>query len=378
VHSEGGKNKPSDLVKRRRKMMVKHQCMAPYIIAETAYNHEGDIKYLHQMIDEIASLRLNAIKFHLLLHLDSYMKKTHPLYRQVKPWLFTENQWNEIFSHALKKNLEIIAVCDDVESIRYIIRKKKKVAAIELHATSLNDFFMLTEVVKFEGRIILGIGGSSLNDISYAVDFLRHHGKEDILLMYGFQSYPTNYADINLAKMYAIKNLFHLPVGYADHTGYDDPNNAVVSVSAALMGFPILEKHYTSDPGKERIDYHAAVGKKEMSCIRELMKVAVQVHGSGQITLSEPEKAYGNIGPMKKAIVARRAIKKGETLSLDNLWFKRSPEESTIQQKQFLQLLGSKAKVDIKEDDVIDFSKIEYTFKTLDIEHFTNVKQKNR
>jgi N,N'-diacetyllegionaminate synthase len=356
--------------------MIKNQYMTPYIIAETAYNHEGDIKYLHQMIDEIASLKLDAIKFHLLLDLDSYMKKTHPLYRTVKQWIFTENQWNEIFSHAVKKNLKIIALCDDVESIQYLIRKKKKVAALELHATSLNDFFMLREAVKFEGRIILGIGGSSLNDISYAVDFLRHHGKEDILLMYGFQSYPTNYADINLAKMYTIQNLFDLPVGYADHTGYDDPNNVVISISAALMGFPILEKHYTSDPGKERIDYHAAVGKKQMSCIRELMKIAVQVHGSGQITLSEPEKAYGNIGPMKKAIVAKRDINKGEKLSLENLWFKRSPEESTVQQKQFLQLLGSKAKMDIKKDEVIDFTKIEYTFKTLNIEQFTKVKQK--
>jgi N,N'-diacetyllegionaminate synthase len=358
--------------------MRQDQQMTPYIIAETAYNHEGDIKYLHQMIDEIASLKLNAIKFHLLLDLDSYMKKTHPLYTTVKQWLFTENQWNEILAHALKKNLQIVALCDDVGSIRYIVRKKKKVAAIELHATSLNDFFMLTEAVQFDGRIILGVGGSSLNDISFAVDFLRHHKKEDILLMYGFQSYPTNYADINLAKMSAIKNLYHLPVGYADHTGYDDPNNVVISVSAALMGFPILEKHYTPDPGKERIDYHASVGKKQMSCIRDLMKIAVQVHGSGQTTLSEPEKAYGNIGPMKKAIVAHRDIKKGEKLSIDNLWFKRSPEESTIQQKQFLQLLGSKAKVDIKKDELIDFTKIEYTFKTLDIEQFTKVKQKNR
>lgn len=28
----------------------------PYIIAETAYNHEGDINYLYRMIDDIAEL----------------------------------------------------------------------------------------------------------------------------------------------------------------------------------------------------------------------------------------------------------------------------------------------------------------------------------
>ena len=355
--------------------MPKHSSLTPYIIAETAYNHEGDIKYLYKMIDEISCLKLNAVKFHLLFNLDSYMKKTHPLYQKVKQWMFTELQWGEILAHAAKKNLDIVALCDDVESIRYLVRKKKKVHAIELHATSINDHFMLAETAQFDGQIILGIGGSSINDISYAVDFLKHHGKKDILLMYGFQSYPTNYADINLAKMHAIQDLFQLPVGYADHTGFDDPNNTVISVAAALMGFPVLEKHYTPDEGKERIDYHAAVGKKHMSCIHDLMNTALQVHGSGQITLSEPEKAYGNVGPMKKAIVARRDIKKGEKLSLENLWFKRTPEESTIQQKQFLQLLGSKATIDIKKDDIIDFTKIEYKFKTLELEQFTNLKQ---
>jgi sialic acid synthase SpsE len=338
--------------------MVKNMCNSSYIIGETAYNHEGDIKYLYRMVDDIAELKLDAVKFHLLLNLDSFMKKTHPLYKSAPKWMFSEKQWDGVLSYAEKKNLDIVALCDDVDSIQFILKKHKKVHAIELHATSLNDYYMLQEAAKFNGQIIIGVGGSSIDDISYAVDFLKLYGKHDVLLMYGFQSYPTHYADINLSKMCAIRDLFCLPVGYADHTGFDDPNNEIISVAAAFMGFSILEKHYTPDYGKERIDYHAAVGKKKMKRIRDLLQIALQARGNGQITLSEPEKAYGNVGPMKKAIVARRDIKKGEKLTLNNLWFKRTPEESMIQQKQFLRLLGCKAKVDIKKDDVIDFSMI--------------------
>jgi len=355
--------------------MTKTQGYTPYIIAETAYNHEGNLDYLNRMTDEIANLDLNAVKFHLLLNLDSYMKKTHPLYNTVKHWMFSEKQWDDILNHATQKNLDIIALCDDVESIQYLRRTKEKIHAIELHATSINDYFMLMEASKFDGQIILGIGGSSINDITYAVDFLTHQGKHDIFLMYGFQSYPTNYTDINLSKMLAIHDLFHLPVGYADHTAFDDPNNTTISVAAAFMGFPVLEKHFTLDFGKERIDYHAAVGAQHMKHIRDLMSIALQTHGSGKIALSEPEKAYGNVGPMKKAIVARRAIKKGEQLTLENLWFKRTPEESTIQQKQFLQLLGCTAKTDINQDDIIDFSNVDYKFKPVNLGQFTNVKQ---
>ena len=330
----------------------------PYIIAETAYNHEGDINYLLKMIDELAEIKVNAVKFHLLLNIDSYMKKTHPLYKQVKKWMFSEKQWDKIISHANRKKLDIVALCDDVESIQYIIGKKKKIRAIELHATSINDYFVLSEVSKFNGLIILGIGGTNTEEISYAVDFLKKHRKKDILLMYGFQSYPTNYEDINLSKMIKLHDLYNLPVGYADHTSYSDPNNLIISISAALLGFPILEKHYTLNEGKKRIDYHAAVGEKKMKDICDLMQLALKVRGNGKNTMSEPEKAYGKVGPMKKAIVAKKDIRKGEKLTIEKLWFKRNPEESKIPQKKFLQILKHRAKVDIKKDEIIDMKKI--------------------
>lgn len=330
----------------------------PYIIAETAYNHEGDIKYLLEMTDDVAEIKASAIKFHLLLNIDSYMKKNHPLYKQAKKWLFSEKQWDEIILYTNRKKLDIIALCDDVESIQYIISKRKKIQAIELHATSINDYFMLSEAAKFDGVIILGIGGATIEEISYAVDFLKHNNKKDILLMYGFQSYPTDYADINLSKMITLYNLYKLPIGYADHTSYNDPNNPIISISAALLGFPILEKHYTLDEGKKRIDYHAAVGKKQMKNIIDLMHLALKVYGNGKNTLSKPEKAYGKVGPMKKAIVAKRDIKKGEQITIEKLGFKRTPEESKIPQKQFLQLLKYKAKVDIKKDEILDMKKI--------------------
>ena len=45
-------------------MKIGYGMKTPYIIADTAFNHEGDIKYLCKMIDEIDELQLNAIKFH--------------------------------------------------------------------------------------------------------------------------------------------------------------------------------------------------------------------------------------------------------------------------------------------------------------------------
>jgi len=346
----------------------------PYIIGETAYNHEGDINYLHRMIDDIAELKLNAVKFHLMLKPESYMQKKHSLIKEIKKWIFNKKQWDDIIDYSNEKQLDIIALCDDVGSAEYLVKNNKNVAAIELHATGLNDYFLLDAVSKFNGQIVLGIGGSTIDEIHYAVNFLRKKEKNGIVLMYGFQSYPTNYADINLSKMLKIKDMFSLPVGYADHTAFDDENNEIISVMGAMMGINILEKHYTPDYGKERIDYHAAVGREQMLRIKELMKLALTVYGDGSLKMSKSELEYGNTGPMKKAIVARKFIKKGEKLSFDNLWFKRTGEESYIKQYQFLRLIGLEATQDIEEDEIIDFTKVKYEFKKPDLESFIHVK----
>lgn len=359
----------------KKREEMNNNILKPYIIGETAYNHEGDIKYLYKMIDDTTELKINAIKFHMLLNPESYMQKKHSLIKKISKWVFYKRQWSEIIDYSNKKNLDVIILCDDVESVEYILENNINVSAIELHATGLNDYFLLNSVSGFNKQIILGVGGSTIDEIAYAIDFLKSKGKDNILLMYGFQSYPTKYTDINLAKMLKIRGLFNLPIGYADHTAFDDPNNEIISCMAAMMGINVLEKHYTPDYGIERIDYHAAAGKMQMLKIKKLMELALKVYGNGNLKMSKAELEYGNTGPMKKAIVAKKDIKKGEKISLDNLWFKRTVEESPIKPNQFLQLIGLEALKDIKEDELIDFNKVEYKFKKIGLESFTHTKE---
>jgi len=335
----------------------------PYIIAETAYNHEGDFRYLCSMTDKIAELKVQAIKYHLLLNPAKYIQDKHPAFKIVQDCLFSKKQWRDIIDRAIREKLDIIALCDDTESVEFVKKEYSGIKAIELHAVSLNDYFMLKESVSFKGTVILGVGGSTLDEIEYAVNFLRENGKKDILLIYGFQNYPTDYSKINLLKMVKLKEIFDLPVGYADHTAFDDQYNEVISCMAGMMGIGILEKHFTLDEGKKRIDFEAAVGENQMLKIKGLLSTVLAVYGSGSMKMSKAEMVYGNTGPMKKAIVAARKIKRGEKLSLSNLCFKRTREISPVKQKEFLSLIGLQANQNIKKDEIITFDKLQYKFR---------------
>lgn len=336
--------------------------MKPYIICETAYNHQGDFDYLLEMIREIGSIGVQAIKFHLLLNCNSYLQKNHPLMTKIKQYMFSKEVWSYFIKTSYERGLDIIALCDDIESIMYINKMHKDIKAIEIHSSSLNDYYMLKEASKFKNQVILGIGGTSIDEITYAVNFLKENGKKEILLMYGFQSYPTSYSNINISKILKLKELFDLEIGYADHTAYDDVNNAEVSAIASAIGINVLEKHYTLNKGEKRLDYQSAVGKEEILEVYKKMEMNLKIYGDNSLIMSEDELIYGNVGPMKKAIVARKNILKGELLTFDNLWFKRTGEESPLKQSDFLNLIGLEASKDIKEDEIIDYSKVNFKY----------------
>ena len=344
----------------------------PYLIGETAFHHEGDLEFLKELIQHASDLKLSAIKGHLLLDLDDYMIAEHKVIDILRPWCLNGNQWAEAVKMANQHELDVILLCNDATSLEWVLNCGLDVKAIELHATGLNDYFLLEKASRFKGTVILGVGGSTLEEIKYAIDFLKARGQEDIFLMHGFQNYPTDFRDIQLSKMQQINKLFNLPVGYADHTDPNDPDNETISILGAAMGFNVLEKHFTHKFGVKRTDAQAAISLDQMKKVQRLLQKTVAAYGDNSLTMSAAEKKYGNTGPMKKALVAREDIEAGEVLTLEHIAFKRTNAGTYIKQNQIGQLLGSTTNQKILKDTIIDFSKIEYVFKVEDFSQFEN------
>lgn len=344
----------------------------PYFIAETAFHHEGDVAFLTELVNNICSLEVDALKFHLLFNIDDYIIKAHPAIDVLHKIAIPEDKWVEILRLVQQHGKEIVLLCNDTKSLQWVNQMQRQISikAIELHSTGLNDMFLLHEASKFNGDIILGVGGSSFDEIQYAVSFLKENGQQDILLMHGFQNYPTDYSEINFRRMQFLQEGFQLQVGYADHTDPTDPKNEIISVLPQVMGFTVLEKHVTHAFGVKRIDAQAAVSVATMEAIISMGKEVFSTRGASVFKLSESEKNYGNTGPSKKAIVARQDIKIGTVLTMDNIAFKRTEAASPLLQKDLSRVIGAIATTDIKTDEIISFSNVQYEFKKLNFDQF--------
>jgi len=331
----------------------------PYIIGETAFHHEGDRAVLEQLIQDIADVGLDAIKFHLLIDLNEYITPIHPIAAPLGKWLFNSGVWTELIRYADQKGLDVVALCNDVSSIRLIEEQDLPVVAIEIHATGINEIPLLKAAAKSTRTVMVGIGGSSEDEVAFAIKTMEEEGKEDIILMHGFQNYPTDHALLDLGRIERYSKKFGKQMGFADHTDPSDPENELVSVLGILQGANIIEKHYTSWPEEERIDHQAAISKEQMIRIKFLADLVWKAKGTGVNILSEAEKKYGAVGPMKKAIVARKDIAVGHAICEEDLAYKRTEIEAELKQKDYMKILGRIPMKAIKENEIIDLSMME-------------------
>jgi len=345
----------------------------PYIIVETAFHHEGDKNFLKGLIKDAKEIGVNAVKFHLLLDIDDYMIADHDAIEVLKPWCLNSSDWDEIIEFC--GDIDIILLCNDQKSIEYAIQKGNRIKAIEIHATGINDIFLLEKASKFNQTVILGTGGSSLDEIDFAIQFLKDNNKLDVFLMHGFQNYPTDYKDIKLSRMSRLNQLFNLPIGYADHTDPLDENNEFISCIPLANGFNVIEKHFTTNFGEKRIDAQAAVNVNQLKKIKELSQIIWSTLDLDScLKLSPAEMKYGNTGPMKKAIVAKNDIQEGELITLSNIAFKRTNASSSSKQLDLSKLLNNKTTRFIKKDEIIDLNNIQFSFLVNDISQFKNTK----
>ena len=310
------------------------------LIAETACHHEGDFNFMKNLVSKIVNqTNADIVKMHITLDLDQYMDSKHDLYEKSKSMLFNKNQWKEIIKIVRDGKKELMLLLNDIEAINFGLSEKPEY--VEIHSICLNDLFMLEYLknnIKKQTNIVLGVGGSTVEEIKNAISYLNH---EKIILMFGFQNYPTVYEDVNLNKIRKIMRMFdNFECGYADHTAGDSDYNELITLLGAASGMKYIEKHITTNFGDERIDWPAAISLEMFNNLEKKIKILKKLNGDGSLSLNTGEMKYSVFGPMKKTAVLNLDLKKNDVLKLNNIKFIRTKNLSDMSQLDIIKSFG--------------------------------------
>ena len=323
------------------------------IIVETAWHHEGNFDFMKNLVTEIVyKTNADIIKMHITLNLEEYMSTDHENYKLLKSMLFSKIQWQELIEIVRNKNKEIMLLMNDTEAIEFGLSFNPEYA--EIHSVCLNDLFMLQKLkknIQKHTKIALGVGGTSIDEIENAIAFLKH---PNIILMFGFQNYPTVYEDVNLNKIRRLMKLFdNFEFGYADHTAGDSDYNELITLLGAASGMKFVEKHVTTHHGEKRLDWQAAISLEMFNNLHDKIKILEKLNGNGSLSMNPGELSYSVFGPMKKAAVLNLNILKGEIITLDQIKFRRTKEISDMSQLDVINSLGKKIAMDLKKGTVL-------------------------
>ena len=329
------------------------------LIAETAWHHQGEFAFMHQLVNAIDKrTKADIVKLHLTLDMDEYMGPDHPLYEDAKKWIFSKVQWEEIVELIISGNKELMLLFNDTKAVEFGMQFNP--THVEIHSVCLNDINLLASLkqsLSKEVKVVLGVGGSSLYEMENAINILQH---PNIVLMFGFQNFPTKYEDINFSKARRIMKLFpEFQFGYADHTAWDEPNNILITLLGAALGMDYVEKHVTIAYGEERIDWSAAVSIDMFNEIKEKMELLELCNSDGLLRLNKGEQDYSTYGPMKKAAVLTKDLKAGQKLERDMLAFKRTCQIADMSQVEAIGVVGKIVNCNLKKNQILMTSHID-------------------
>ena len=327
-----------------------------FIIAEAGVNHNGEIRLAKKLIDIAVEAGVDAVKFQtweseLLVTQDAIQAEyqrtntdtKESQYEMLKRLELSYDDFRELKEYCDEKKIIFISTPDEERSANFLLELQD---TFKIGSGELTNLPFLRHIGKFHKKVILSTGMGTMQEIEAALKVLAEAGtaKENITVLHANTQYPTPMEDVNLNAMQSIAKRFDVKVGYSDHTlGIE------VDIAAVALGASVLEKHFTLDTQMQGPDHKASLNPEELKLMVQGIRNIELALGSVENKVSKSEAP--NKAIVRKSIVAKVKIKRGEMLSEKNLTTKRAKEG--ISPMQWDTIIGQRAIQDYDVDAVI-------------------------
>lgn len=317
-----------------------------YVIAEAGSNFDGRLSQAKQLIDVAADAKADAVKFQLFRASVLYPDTTQPVHARVKECELPREWIPELMAHAKGKGIDFLATPFDAEAIDLL--EKAGVAAYKWGSSETTNHRLLLKAARTRKPVYLSTGMCTMADIAEAVEILDANGCPEVVILHCYAVYPTAYEDAHLRVMDTLRRAFSKPVGFSDHS-----LGIALPIAAAALGATVIEKHFTLDRRLKGPDHSYAVEPHELKEMVAQIRNVEKALGAPWKAMHPDESAWGR----RDGVYAKRAIKKGQALTPDDLWIKRPAVSIAARYRS--SVAGMTAKADIPEGGPIHWRDLE-------------------
>lgn len=298
------------------------------IIAEAGVNHNGRLDVALRLCDAAKEAGADVIKFQTWKTEKIITRSVRQAEYQITNTGKKESQFDMLKRlelsyedfRKIKRYCDEIGIlfastADEEESLDFLI--DIGIPFVKIGSGDVGNIPFLRYIGTKKLPVILSTGMSTLADVDISVNALYERGQKDITLLHCTTNYPCSSKEVNLRSMLTLKNAFHLPTGYSDHTMGTEAADAAVALGAV-----VIEKHFTLDCSMAGPDHAASTEPQEFGELVKRIRKIEKILGDGVKRPVEQEIEIKDV--VQKRIVALKNIDKGETLTSDNICVKRS------------------------------------------------------
>jgi sialic acid synthase SpsE len=332
------------------------------IIAEMAWAHDGSLEKALAILKGAKEAGADAIGIHIT-SLEDYMvpyygngtgkvsagKEHLKIYQYLEDINLSFADWITFKEAALKYEISLCVMPNDQKSLAFCAANLDPTYYV-ISASSFIEPSLVTAIAQQNKPTLFRIGGATLGEIESTINLFQSISSANIVLLHGFQNYPTPLENTHIRQLKTLKKLFGLPVGLADHIDGASPLALSIPLLSLAYGAEFIEKHITLNRAEKGEDFESALDPEKFKEFVALIKASEIALGDPHWKkLNEAAIRYREIS--RKKMVAIRDIPKGTLLSDNDITFKRS--DIGLTPAALHQIIGRKINKDLCCNDAI-------------------------
>jgi sialic acid synthase len=335
-----------------------------YVVAEVGQNHNGRIALARRLIDGVAESGADAVKFckrHLPSELTSEAARRpyagpqsfgptygeHRRALELSPAQHAELREYAQAARSSGPKLTYFATACDPRSVDDL--EAIGAAFYKIASRDLTNLPLLDHVARTGKPVVLSCGMDSLDEISQALDTVRMH-HDQIVLLHCTSAYPTPYEDVNLRAMQTLRREFDVLVGLSDHSV-----GAAVPLAAVALGAVLIEKHVTLGRRMKGTDHPCSLELPELREMVRGIRAIEQALGDGVKRV--PACVTAIKIKLGRSVVSRCEIPRGTRVTEEMLCLKCAGGGLTWFDRK--RIVGRVARRDIEVDETLTAADVE-------------------
>jgi sialic acid synthase SpsE len=291
-----------------------------YVVAEAGLNHGGSKERALALLRAAKWAGANAVKFQTFKadRLAStrpaalgHVKGQPNLQELFKKLELSFDVFRVLFKEAKRLNIDFLSTPFDEESADFL--DELGVSAFKVASGDITHRPLIERVASKGKPVMLSTGMSTVEEVERAIDWMHNRANEQTILLHCVSSYPAQPEELNLKSVEYLRDRFGVPVGFSDHSV-----GTLAATVAISLGAQVLERHFMVETRGDLPDLAVSMDAKQLrGHIEELRGIARMLGTRGKFT-SEAETQ--NRTASRRALYARRAIARGETIEAEMLY----------------------------------------------------------